>query len=292
MPHGSIQDFIAVDIGNSRIKLGRFGRLSASRATTAIGDRKNRATLPEPIATLDLPLANRAGEFDGQQLATWCGENSSDAATWLVASVHRAAADGLVATARGLKTPGASDRSFHLLTHRDVPLTIDVDSPERVGIDRLLAALAANHLRQSDRAAIVVDLGTAIKVDLVTAAGAFAGGAILPGLSMSARALEEQIDALPHVAIELWHEPPSPLGKATVPAIESGLFWGAVGAVRELVGHLSRGLKTPPDIFVSGGNAPLIVEQLRLGGPSPVTLVPHLVLGGIALARSAGAAKN
>jgi type III pantothenate kinase len=208
-----------------------------------------------------------------------------------VASVHRAAAEQLVATARGLKTPGASDRSFHLLTYRDVPLSIDVDSPERVGIDRLLAALAANHLRQSDRPAIVVDLGTAIKVDLVTAAGAFAGGAILPGLSMSARALEEQTDALPHVAIELWHAPPSPLGKATVPAIESGVFWGAVGAVRELVGHLSRGLKTPPDIFVSGGNAPLIVEQLRSSVPSPVTHVPHLVLSGIALSRPA-AAKN
>jgi type III pantothenate kinase len=291
-PHDFAQDLIAVDIGNSRIKLGRFGRVSGSRARAVVGDEPNGATLPEPTATLELPLASRTGEFDRQHLAAWCGENSSAGATWLVASVHRAAAEQLIAAARGLKTLATAERSFHLLTYHDVPLAIDVDLPERVGIDRLLGALAANHLRQRDRAAIVVDLGTAINIDLVTAAGAFAGGAILPGLSMSARALEEQTDALPHVAIERWHEPPEPLGKATVPAIESGLFWGTVGAVRQMVGLFSGGLKTPPDIFVSGGNAPLIVEQLKPAGLSSVTHVTHLVLGGIALLRVAAAAKN
>jgi type III pantothenate kinase len=206
--------------------------------------------------------------------------------------VHRGAAERLTSAVRGLKTPSNPERSFHFLTYRDVPLRIDVDMPERVGIDRLLGSLAANHLRRRDRAAIVVDLGTAIKVDLVNPAGVFAGGAILPGLSMSARTLEEQTDALPHVAVERWQSPPPVLGKSTVPAIESGLFWGAVGAVRELVGHFSRALETPPEVFATGGNSRLIIEPLNSDGTLSVLHVPQLVLSGIALTHLAAAAKN
>lgn len=280
-PHEFTQDLIAVDIGNSWIKLGRFGGSFAP----------DPATLPEPTATLELPLTNRAGQFDRQRLAAWCGENCSGGATWRVGSVHRGAAEILASVVDDVRVSTSAEQSFHLLTYRDVPLAIDVDSPERVGIDRLLGALAANRLRHRDRAAIVVDLGTAIKVDLVTAAGVFSGGAILPGLSMSARALEEQTDALPHVAVERWQAPPTPLGKSTVPAIESGLFWGAVGAVRELVGHFSQGLETPPEVFATGGNSRLIVLPLQSGGMLSVLHVPHLVLSGIALAHLADAAK-
>jgi type III pantothenate kinase len=280
-PHEFAQDLIAVDIGNSWIKLGRFEGSIGAKA----------ATLPEPAATLELPLTNRGGEFDGKRLAAWCAENCAAGATWRVGSVHRGAAEQLAAVVNEVRLSTSRDQPFCLLTYRDVPLAIDVDSPERVGIDRLLGALAANYLRQRDRTAIVVDLGTAIKVDLVTAEGAFAGGAILPGLSMSARALEEQTDALPHVTVERWQAPPPVLGKSTVPAIESGLFWGAVGAVRELVGHFSEGLEAPPQVFATGGNSRLIVEPLKSGRILPVLHVPHLVLSGIALAHVADAAK-
>ena len=90
--------------------------------------------------------------------------------------------------------------------------------------------------------------------------GAFAGGAILPGMAMSARALEEQTDALPRVAVERWLDPPAPLGKATEPAIEAGLFWGAVGAIRELVGQYVEATCVGPDVFVSGGGSQLIAS--------------------------------
>jgi type III pantothenate kinase len=164
-----------------------------------------------------------------------------------------------------------------------VKLAIEVDSPERVGVDRLMAAVAAERLRGSDRAAVVVDLGTAITVDLVTPAGAFAGGAILPGLAMSAQALEEQTDALPHVPLDHWQRPPAPLGKSTVPAIEAGLFWGTVGAVRELIGQLSAGCESSPDVFLTGGHAPLVATALANSVSWTVRHVPHLVLAGIAI---------
>jgi type III pantothenate kinase len=292
LAHEFAQELIAVDIGNSRIKLGRFRGSSGLRTGQGDGGGGTGPILPEPGETLELPLANRSGEFDGARLAAWSDEHIAAAATWLVSSVHRGAAEHLGAAVRALAVERAASWPLRNLTYRDVPLTIAVDAPDRLGIDRLLAALGAEHLRARERAAIIVDLGTAITVDLVTTEGAFAGGAILPGLSMSARALEEQTDALPHVAIEGWREPPTPLGKATVPAIESGLFWGAVGAVRELVDQLSRGLAVPPDVFVTGGNARFVAEQLVASGALSVHHVPHLLLSGIALAHLANSAKS
>src|SRR6185312_7996787 len=107
--------------------------------------------------------------------------------------------------------------------------------------------------RSADRAAIIVDLGTAITVDLLEAGGAFAGGAILPGIATSARALDERTDALPRVPLEFLDKPPVPLGKSTVSAIESGIYWGAIGAIRELIGQLAAPLKRAPDVFITGG---------------------------------------
>jgi type III pantothenate kinase len=145
----------------------------------------------------------------------------------------------------------------------------------------LVAALAADRLRQRDRAAIIVDLGTAITVDLVESDGAFAGGAILPGIATSARALAEQTDALPQVTLEFLDHPPAPLGKSTVPAIESGIYWGAIGAIRELVIQLSAPFQTQPDLFITGGASRQVADLLKTQGA--VRHVPNLVLSGIAL---------
>ena len=67
----------------------------------------------------------------------------------------------------------------------------------------LLAAVAANRIRTADRPAVIVDLGTAITVDLVSSDGAFQGGAILPGIEMSARALHDYTDLLPRIEMFL-----------------------------------------------------------------------------------------
>jgi type III pantothenate kinase len=263
-------NLVAVDIGNSRIKLGLFDRGGDS------------PELPVPLESLELPLAHPAGEFDEKLLTHWCNKNIAGDALWRMSSVHRGATERLIAAAAAAKQPGR-EWTLRQIAHAEVPLATEVDYPDRVGMDRLLAALAANRLRAADRAAIVVDLGTAIKVDLVTAAGAFAGGAILPGLAMSARALEEQTDALPHIEVDHWREPPYPLGKSTVPAIESGLFWGAVGAIRELSARYAAELPTPPDFFITGGSAPLVAQVLASTCDFPVRHLPHLVLSGIAL---------
>ena len=121
---------------------------------------------------------------------------------------------------------------MRLLSHFDLPIKAAVEYPNRVGIDRLAGAVAANRLRHSARLAIIVDVGSAITVDLVNSQGIFCGGAILPGIGMSARALHEFTDLLPHSPLEELTGPPPALGTATLPAIHSGLYWGAVGAMR------------------------------------------------------------
>ena len=277
-----LSDLVAVDIGNSRVKLGQFQRECSGENEAATGDRAiDQPLVPEPVATFDLPIQHNTGEFDTGRLITWCNEHLSQGTTWRIASVHRAAASRLSAILHDWSKQPANGNSIRQLTYRDVPLAIRVDEPARVGIDRLLAAVAADRLRQRERAAIVVDLGTAITVDLVEPDGAFAGGAILPGIATSARALAEQTDALPQVHLEFLDNPPAALGKATVPAIESGIYWGAIGAIRELAAQLSTPFQARPDLFITGGASRQVADLLKAHGT--VRHVPNLVLSGIAL---------
>src|SRR3954466_5238541 len=78
---------IAVDVGNSRIKFGEFRR----EIKTAMGDR----TLPEPVATFDLSIVNKTGEFDVKRLSTWADSHSKESTEWRIASVHRGATERL-----------------------------------------------------------------------------------------------------------------------------------------------------------------------------------------------------
>jgi type III pantothenate kinase len=271
MPSHDHTTLVAVDIGNTRIKLGRFqGEFSA-------------ISLPVPAQTLEFPLANREGDFDGAKLEAWCESNVTGDATWWISSVHSGARDRFLGVVRRLAGQLGRGWSLYSIANDEVPLRLEVAFPERVGTDRLMAALAANRLRQADRAAIVIDLGTAIKVDVVMRDGAFAGGAILPGLAMSARALDEQTDALPRVAVDQWSVPPAALGKSTEPAIAAGLFWGAVGAIRELVEQYATDFGPSPNVFASGGASQLVAAVLKERHGLGVVHVPHLVLAGIAL---------
>jgi type III pantothenate kinase len=280
-----LSDLMAVDIGNSRVKFGQFQRECSGESDASKGVRPaDDPLLPEPVAIFDLPIRHDTGEFDSNRLVAWCNEHLTAGTTWRVASVHRAGAARLSAVLTDWAKQAARDCPIRQLTYRDVPLAIRVDEPARVGIDRLLAALAANQLRQRDRAAIVVDLGTAITIDLVDADGAFAGGAILPGIATSARALAEQTDALPQVTLEFLDKPPAALGTSTVPAIESGIYWGAIGAIRELVTQLSAPFQIQPDLFITGGASRQMADLLATHGT--VRHVPNLVLSGIALVKA------
>jgi type III pantothenate kinase len=262
---------IAVDIGNSSTKIGQFaGPHGAAAAPSAEGPSASQR-LPQPEATWSFTT--------GQTPPSLLHQALPDApCRWEIVSVHRRGTQLLTSW---LATHRPGDE-VHLVTAADLPLTLRVEQPHRVGLDRLAAAVGANQLRTPGRPVIVVDAGSAITVDLVSADGAFEGGAILPGFRMSAEALCGA-DLLPLTSLAPEEEPPPPLGRYTEAAIRSGLFWGTVGAIRELIARLSQPLPAPPELFFTGGDlrrlAELVSPQARF--------VPHLVLGGIvAAARS------
>ena len=255
---------IAVDVGNARTKLGRFAA-------------DGGAGLPEPEAVL--AVDNATGALDG--VAEWLEPIAASRARWSIGSVNRPAATRLIDWLRAHRP----DDPVMLLSASDLRLKVALARPDMVGVDRLLDALAANHLRRPDRPAVVVDVGTAITVDLVSADGTFRGGAILPGMAMAARALHEFTDLLPSIETSDLTTQSAAVGTSTESAMRSGLFWGAVGAIRELVGQMTaaetdRGYAAEPDVFLTGGAGLLVAELL---GPS-ARHVPQLTLSGVALA--------
>ena len=263
MPHSNQLPLVAVDIGNARMKFGFF------EACDARG-------LPEPVGSLQV--------FDTEQdldvVARWLASLSEGRVGWWIGSVNRPTTTRLV---EWLREARPEDR-VTLLASGDLPLGVGLERPDMVGIDRLLDAVAANRLRQSGRPAIVVDLGSAITVDFISPDGVFSGGAILPGIAMSARAMHEFTDLLPLAQMRELAAPPNPLGTSTVAAMRSGLFWGAVGGIRELIDRLSANQPTPADVFLSGGAGPAVAQLLG----SATQHVPHLTLAGIALTAAAG----
>lgn len=265
---------VAVDIGNSRIKLGLFAG-------------QDGAGLPIPERSCSLAT------WDPGKVSEWLAHPDAGhrrAHQWLISSVNRPVAAAVLEW-----LSARPESKAHLLSVADLPLVVALERPDLVGMDRLVNAVAANRLREPRRPAIVMDVGSAITVDLVSADGEFAGGAILPGIAMAARALHDFTDLLPLVPMSELGVPPPPLGTGTIAAMRSGLYWGAVGAMRELCERLSAGLPAP-QIFLTGGAAATVASLLsgaRGAGGVPgedrsAEYVPHLTLGGIALTAEAG----
>lgn len=140
------------------------------------------------------------------------------------------------------------------------PFRIVVESPSKVGPDRLAAA--AGVVAAGNREGIIVDAGTAITVDVLTKKG-FLGGAIIPGKDLWYRVLHEGTAALPLVSDAGGTiDPP---GRNTREAILSGVRWGAVGAVKELVARSRRHVSRDARVWVTGGGGAEIARHLGAG---------------------------
>ena len=132
---------------------------------------------------------------------------------------------------------------------------IRVDQPEEVGADRLLNALAA-HTRYGGPL-IVIDFGTATTFDVVHSDGSYLGGAISPGINLSIEALHKAAARLPRIGIG---RPQSVIGRATVPAMQSGIYWGYVGLVEGIVSRIKAEYGGPMKVIGTGGLASLFAE--------------------------------
>ena len=135
----------------------------------------------------------------------------------------------------------------------DAGLPLRVDHPREVGADRIANAVGVR--RRYGTPAIVVDLGTATTLDIVSADGAYLGGAIAPGVRTALEGLWQRTFRLPRIDLRL---PSSPIGRNTVHAIQVGTIMGHAALVDGLVERVARELEGVPHVVATGGFAPLV----------------------------------
>lgn len=140
-----------------------------------------------------------------------------------------------------------------------LPVDVRVDEGTAVGPDRLVNTVAGHDMYGGDL--IVVDFGTATTFDVVAQDGAYVGGVIAPGVNLSLEALHQAAAALPHVDIS---KPQRVVGTNTVACMQSGVFWGYVGLVREICDRIKAEQGRPMKVISTGGLAPLFQQSANL----------------------------
>jgi len=153
-------------------------------------------------------------------------------------------------------------------------ISILYENPKSVGADRIVDAAAVLHFYGSP--ACVVDFGTATTFDAITKDGAYLGGAIAPGIGISADALFEKAAKLPRVDLQ---RPPSAIGRNTAHSMQSGLLFGYVGLVEGMVARFREELGPSMQVIGTGGLAEIIARETRV----LEHIAPWLTLDGLRL---------
>ena len=242
---------LTVNVGNTRVGLGLFDLAPAAR-------------VPQPVSAGSFPLPK------GQAFSPEFRPAESVEAA-VVASVNPAC-DAAIA--------GWIDREFGIEPRRfpqqvPSPLENRCEKPEAVGADRLANAVAAREMFGA--ACIIVDAGTAVTVDAVSAEGAFLGGAIFPGVALSARALAEGAALLPKLDIT---GPGAAIGRSTAAAAASGTLRGLAGAIDRLIRDIGEELGGCEHVIATGGDSDRLVRLCE----TRMDVDPHLALAGLAVA--------
>lgn len=141
----------------------------------------------------------------------------------------------------------------------DIGIKVLYDNPREVGADRVVNGVAAFHLYGGP--AVVVDLGTTINFDVVSAQGEYLGGMICPGIGMSISGLFAKTARLPMVD---FREPARLIGKNTVNSIQSGLYYGFVGMIDGIAERVVNELGPATTVIATGGQARLVAAASRL----------------------------
>ncbi len=154
----------------------------------------------------------------------------------------------------------------------ELGIRVLMDKPNEVGADRLANAVGGHLLYPGPL--IIVDFGTATSFDITDAEGNFIGGAIAPGINLSLEALHMATAKLPRIALEA---PSRVIGKDTLGAMQSGVYWGYVGLIEGLVSRIAKEFGAPFTVIATGGLAPLFV------GATPVIahLEPEITMKGL-----------
>jgi type III pantothenate kinase len=151
-------------------------------------------------------------------------------------------------------------------------MPIQYDNPREVGADRIVNAVAA--YEKYRRSLIIVDFGTATTFDFISSRGEYQGGAIAPGMVISAEALFEKASKLPRVEFV---RPPQVIAKNTVNSMQSGIFFGYAGLVDGIVNRMKQETHEDPLVVATGG----LAEQISPASQTIDEVDPFLTLEGL-----------
>lgn len=156
----------------------------------------------------------------------------------------------------------------------DLGIRVCTDRPEEVGADRLVNAVAA--VARYSLPLVVLDFGTATTFDVVNGDGDYIGGVIAPGINLSMDALHAAAAKLPRIDIK---PPAHIIGRSTIPAMQSGVFYGYVGLIEGLLSRITHELGQSPSLIATGGLGKLFAEYV----PAIEVWDPELTLRGLLL---------
>lgn len=261
---------LAIDVGNTNIHFGIFTDQRRLIAEERIPIERAEQFFHKWRKQVDSPLPHP--EQTGQDPA-WAKETNivSSVRTALIASTRPQTEPVLMKWSQkvfGIK-PLKANIDFK------IPLTVKLDEPEKVGVDRLLNGLAAS--TRIKKSVIVIDFGTAITFDIISEKGEFLGGVIAPGTNLMARALHQDCAFLPLIKPAITD---SAIGKNTRAAMQTGLYFGSIGLVNYILEKILVELKYSPYIIATGGDAELFKPVI----PLIKEVVPTLTLEGLILA--------
>lgn len=140
-----------------------------------------------------------------------------------------------------------------------VDLTIDLDHPSEIGADRLVNSVAV--MAHYKPPAIVIDFGTATTFDVIDEGGIYRGGVIAPGIKLSVEALTSRAAKLPQISIE---NPGKVIGKNTLAAMQSGMYWGYIGLIEGIVSKIKAETGKKMIVIATGGLAPLYAQSTEV----------------------------
>lgn len=163
-----------------------------------------------------------------------------------------------------------------ILGKSDVKSFLDMNYPypEEIGADRIVNAVGAIH--HYGAPLIIIDFGTATTYCSINEKQQYCGGVITPGVKISMEALNEKASKLPKIEIE---SPKQVVGKSTIEAMKSGIFYGYVAQVDGIVTRIKKEMRNEPKVIATGGLAPLLANAAET-----VDIVdPHLTLKGLFL---------
>lgn len=251
-------NLIAVDIGNTNITIGLFLKNKEKFIESIPGGSKVKISRCLESAWDQIPVLKSSKEkkHDGVIVV------SSVKPVW-TETIRKIAKETL-------------EEKIYLLG-KDIPLPIEISikEPEKVGTDRIISAAAAYAVVED--AVVVADFGTAVTIDLVDQRGVFLGGVIYPGFEISTEALNKNTAQLPKIKVV---KPKTIYGQNTAEAINCGLYYSAVGALREVIERYAEKIGKWPQTVITGSAAKIIKDDCGFID----SYVPNLVVKGIALA--------